>query len=379
MLAVANNPDLDARRHRRGEAGAQVYAAGLWPDPALSLDLAHPTTGGARTNGLDSGISYALQRLVTRGTDIAAARARARQVDLELLWQEWQVIQRSRLLRVRVLTTRRRLQLLTAARNRYHRYYDQSRRLLAQGALTLKTAAAVATGWFDLEARVRAERRRLVRQRHALRALLGLAPDAALPLAPLAKTPPPVEIPPATWNQLPRRRPDLRALQAGYQGQELRLHSAILARFPAIELGLTHGRDTDAVYTSGLGLRLDLPLFSGNRGPIARARATRARLRAEYQARLTRTRNDIALLQARDRLLRQQRAVLRRRLPQLEALVEDARQARARGNLPALDLLNLETSLLDRRLEQVDLDQSLRRIHIALDTLLAWPATRTHR
>ena len=116
MLAVANNPSLKASRHQRGEASAQVYAAGLLPDPQLSVGVNHTTNGGPdRVEGIDLGIGVDLQTLITRDARSAASKAARREVDLELLWQEWQVVQRARLLMVQVESVSRRLALLEKA------------------------------------------------------------------------------------------------------------------------------------------------------------------------------------------------------------------------------------------------------------------------
>jgi len=377
MLAVANNPALKASRLDRGEAAAQVFAAGLLPDPGLSATLSRPTNGVGNVNGFDLGLDYDLKALLTRNAGRRVEEAARQQVDLQLLWQEWQVIQKARQLTLAVGVSRRKLALLEAAQTAAERQYERSRRLLRQGDLTLAVAAAEASTWFDLNSRLQRQRREESKQRHALQALLGLSPEVTLPLAPLPTVSPGRSmVRPGDWSSLPQHRPDLLALQAGYHSQEQRVRQAILAKFPALQIGFTRARDTDGLYTSGLGITLELPLFSGGRGEIRVARATRARLRGEYQARLDQTRSDVARLLDRQDLLQAQYSDLQRQLPALGSLVATARAAHARGDLPTLDLRNLETTLLQRRLEAIDLQQALWRVRIALDTLLAWPETK---
>ncbi len=375
MLAVANNPVLRAQRVRVKEAVAQAYAAGLLPDPQFSAGLDQPDTGTpARVTGFDLGLGYDVQALITRSAAMQAGEAARQQVDLELLWQEWQVIQQARLLTVQVQGLARKRDLLVAAQARYAERYRRARQLLARGDLTLEDAAAVASAWFDVTTRLNRVSQTDNRRQHELHALLGLAPEAKLVLAPVGPPPGQVALSRQILETLPRRRPDLRALQAGYRSQEQRVRKAILAQFPALDIGFTRARDIDGVYTTGFGITLNLPLFSGNRGPIAIERATRARLRAEYQARLDQARSDISRLQDRQRILQRQHARLQRHLPELETLLGAARQAYRRGDLAALDLLNLETTWLDQNLAFIDLEQALWEVRIALDTLLAWPA-----
>ncbi len=377
MLAVANNPLLKAARMQRGEASAQVYAAGLLPDPQLSASLDHPTNGGSeRVAGGGIGLGYDFQGLITRSAGVAAGKAAQRQVDLVLLWQEWQVIQQARQLTLQIGNAVARRALLEEAEDRFARQYRRARTLMAQGELTLEDVGAQAAAWFETSHRLSRLRQELQRGQAELHALLGLAPDVRLPLISLAGAPPARSAPPVpVLTALPRRRPDLRALRAGYQSQEQRVRKAILAQFPLLDMGFTRDRDTDGLYTTGVGITLNLPLFSGNRGRIAIERATRARLRAEYQARLDQTRSDIARLLDRQRLLRERYRRLQRHLPELASLVTAARQAYRRGDLTALGWLNLEKTWLDRRLERLALEQALWQGRIALDTLLAWPET----
>lgn len=375
MLAVANNPSLKASRHQRGEASAQVYAAGLLPDPQLSVGVNHATNGGPdRVEGIDLGIGVDLQALMTRDARSAASKAARREVDLQLLWQEWQVVQRARLLMVQVESVSRRLALLEKAQAVYEDRYRRTQRLLKRGDLTLDAAGAVATAWFNTSSRLNRERQVYSRVLHELHALLGLAPEVKLSLVPIkAPDTTALTVSDKDWSDLPHRRPDLRALQAGYQSQEQRVRKAILGQFPSLNVGFARARDTDGLYTTGFGISLNLPFFSGNRGQIALERATRERLRAEYQTRLNQSRNDVSRLLDRQRILAQQHAHLLQRLPELASLVTAAHHAYRDGDLPALDLLNLDTTLLDKRLEVIELEQALWQVRIALDTLLARP------
>ena len=84
----------------------------------------------------------------------------------------------------------------------------------------------------------RSERQQLSR-RHQLNALLGLAPDAPLPLAGAS------EVPRVDAQRIRRnfvssahRRPDLIALQYGYRSEDAKLRQAILAQFPNVTIGL---------------------------------------------------------------------------------------------------------------------------------------------
>lgn len=375
MLAVANNPSLKALRLQSGEQAAQVYAVGLLPDPQISVDLVHPMSSAAGlVTGFDAGLGYDLGALITRSARKKAASAQKSQIDLDILWQEWQVIGRARMLALHVTNTEQKLEILQKAIADYQDSYKQSQTFLKQGEVTLDQAGAAASAWFDAANRLDQVARQHSRALHQLRALLGLKPNTKLKLVSTVNLPPrKIHIDEAALSDIPKRRPDLLALQAGYDSQQNRVRSAILSQFPGINIGFSRGRDTDGLNTSGFGIALDLPLFSGARGKIAIARATRERLRGEYQARLDQSTSDIARLMDKRANLFAQYERMQKFMPKIESLAKNARRAYQSGDMAALDVLNLETTLLNGQLEMIDLEEALWQVQIALDTLLAWP------
>ena len=96
---------LDERPDELGIAHAQAFAAGLLPDPQLSFGkdyLTHP--GPGLSSAYNLGLSEDVTALLTRSSRRAAARSQAEQVNLDLLWAEWQSVAQARLLFDQVLT-----------------------------------------------------------------------------------------------------------------------------------------------------------------------------------------------------------------------------------------------------------------------------------
>jgi outer membrane protein TolC len=375
ILAVINNPELKASRRQADVAQAQLFNARLLPDPQISLSGDHPTSGPpplSEAYGL--GLNYDLMALVLRDVTMATSRAAARQVDLEILWQEWQVVQQARILFVQTILEAHKLSLLRRAQTLYAKRYARSFKALEQGNLTLDVTGTDLTALLDANTRVSQMEQNVNKTRHDFNALLGLYPEVKLNLMPLSS---PRPLDQAAVRQalagLPKRRPDLLALQAGYQSQEAKVHRAVLSQFPSLSVGINQGRDTGDVTSVGLGISLNLPVLNRNRGRIAIQRATRAQLGQAYQARLDQTYNEVNLLETRQDLIADQLAVLREKLPVLEGMVEKAALAYDSGNIGSLIYVNMANTLLNKRLEAVDLEQSLWEIRIALDTLLAWP------
>ncbi len=375
ILAVINNPELKARRREAEVAQAQLFDAGLLPDPQISLNGAYPTSGPPPlSDAFGFGLNYDLMALVFGDVKIAVSQAAARQVDLEILWQEWQVVQQARILFVQSILEAHKLALLRGAQSLYANRYARSFKALQEGNLTLDVTGTDLTALLDADTNVSQMQQNVNKTRHDLNGLLGLYPDVELNLAPLS-SPRPLDRAALrqAMSSLPERRPDLLALQAGYRSQEAKVHSAVLSQFPSLSVGINQGRDTGEVTSIGLGITLNLPILNRNRGQIAIERATRDQLKQAYQARLDQTYNDVSLLETRQDLISRQLAVLREKLPILERMVQKAASAYEAGNIGSLIYVNMANTLLNKRLEAVDLEQSLWEIQIALDTLLAWP------
>lgn len=379
ILAALNNPQLQAARLQAGVARAQLFQARLLPDPQLSLNPDFTTNRGpGLTNAWSIGLAYDLKTLITRWSGVSAARAAAHQVDLDLLWKEWQVVQQARLLFIRAVEQEAQLKLLRRFQKLYADRYARSSRALRQGNLTLDVVGTDLTALLDANTRVNDLRRKLAETRQQLNVLLGLAPDAPLRLDRRIDLPAPTQAAVATaLRELPERRPDLLALRAGYRSQEARVRQAVLAQFPALSVGVTRSRDNTGVHSTGLGITLTLPILNGNRGQIAIERATRARLRQEYQARLDAADAQVQLLWTRHRLLAAQLRTLQTNLPALESMASKAHRAYEARDIQALVYLNLENTLLNKQLEAVTLRESLWATRVALQTLLgtSWSAT----
>lgn len=372
MLAVAHNPQLRVARDAAGVAQAQVYAAGLLPDPQLGATRDVPTNGGpGNTSAFSLGLSEDVRALLTRSVARSAAEAHARQIDLNLLWQEWQVVSQARLLFVRNLEQRRLLRLLRENRDLFAARYRRASEALREGNATVQAASADLVAVQSVERQIAELERQLARNRLQLNLLLGVSAETKLDLVGGAALPRIdatrilAELP-----QLALRRPDLLALRAGYESQELRFREAVLAQFPALSVGLTRARDTSNLYTLGIGVTLSLPIFNANRGNIAIERATRERLYDEYRARLQAADSEVRGILIDQRLLHVQLEGAERTLGELERLGASAEAAYRAGNIGELDYVNLRAGVLAKRIEAVALEQKILEQRVALQTLV---------
>ncbi|GAA0724034.1 TolC family protein [Dokdonella soli] len=372
MLAVANNPDLKVKRDELGIARAQAFSAGLLPDPQLSLSSDFPSASGqGLTKAFNLGISEDLSTLLTRSSRLAAATSQADQVNLDLLWAEWQTVAQARLLFGQVLTQRAQQARLDVEQRALEPLGHTVREALRAGNLTYDSASAGLNAESDVQRRLTDNAIALHLAESDLRVLLGLAPSAPLDLVgePYQAAPTPAQVEQALAN-LPQRRPDLLALQAGYHAQEEKLREAILAQFPALTVGFTRARDTSSIYTSGFTIGLTLPLFNRNRGAIATETATRQRLKDDYDARLLTARSDLPRLLADLAALDRERAALDAHAHELDEARSSAERTWQAGLLDWPTYLAIRSAALAADLDLISVRQEQAKQATALEALL---------
>ncbi len=381
MLAVANSPDLRIARDQTKISHAQAFAAGLLPDPQLALSRDIPVNKELDlTKAFSVGLSYDLGALISYASNRKAAEEAAHQADLDLLWQEWQIVAQARLLFSRLLTQQKVMALLQSSRSISAARYEQMQRALARGNVTADTAntdlatlQTTQTSLHDMEQQIQ-------KSRNDLNALLGLKAEVELKLVDDEQLPQlDVSAVQQALQHLDSRRPDLLALHAGYESQEAKFRQAVLAQFPALNLSLGRARDTSDIYTKNLGLTLSLPIFNRNRGNIAIEQATRQRLHDEYQLRLNAAENEVnGILMTQEILERQldeasQGEVV---LKQAATHAESAYQSRA---IDSLAYSNLRNAWLAKQVEIANLRQTLIEQRIALLTLMGGELPTAHK
>lgn len=366
-ITVIANPDLKAARARAGVSEAQAFAARLLPDPTLSLGVSPVLAGPDPFLDLVAGLGLDLASLRARGVRVAQAAAAARQVRLDLAWTEWQTAGQARIRAVRILGLERTAALADATRASARSLLDRTQRAAGRGDLGGDALQAARISFADAEGRARIAERDLAAARGELAALLGL-PSMAIRLAPS-----PVADLPLDADRLfaiaQANRTDIRALEAGYAAQEAATRKAVLDQFPTLALTVNANRDTAGNLIVGPVIDFTLPLWNRNRGGIAVERATRAALKAEYEARLAQARAEIAAAVGGIAVARRQRDAALRDLPGAERYAEASRRAANRGDLARATAETAEQALRDRQALVAQSEQDIAEQMIALELL----------
>ena len=377
IIAVLANPDLRALRERAGVSRAEVFAAGLLPDPTFSFGIDHILSGPVGVDNIAGALGFSLNALRTRAAVRAQARASARQVRLDLAWAEWQTAGQARIQAARVIGLEQAQSLAVVSRDAAQSLLDRMLGAAGRGDLAPDQLPAARLSAFDAADRLRLYERDLVTARLELLRLMGLPPGFRLRLSTLPQAGSNLSVE-RLFSSATRNRDDLAALQAGYDAQEAALRKAILDQFPTLDLTINASRDTGRNVLLGPAIGFTLPLWNRNRGGIAVQKATRAALRSEYGARLFKTRADIAAAVAAIEVLRRQKSALEADLPAVARFARATGGAARRGDIAIATAQTAEAALRDKQLLLVQADQAIAEQMIALELLTgglreSWP------
>ncbi|CAB3800221.1 hypothetical protein LMG28138_04817 [Pararobbsia alpina] len=336
----------------------------------IESDYPAPALAGA-TRAFTYGLSIDVMAILQRGDNRRAADATVAKTDLGLLWQEWQVIAQARQLFVKAVHADEVMPLLVRQRDLSAERYRRIAAAVEARNQPADALSAALTAMQDAGRQLAEAQRQRVQTRHDLNALLGVAPAIELPLV---GSPAPAPVDPHAVDdalrELPHRRPDLLALEAGYAAQQAKYRGAILGQFPNLTVGFVRMRDTSNVYTSGFQVNLSLPIFNRNRGNIEIEEATRGRLHDEYQNRLAQAQSEVDRLLADTAVLEQQLAAAQAALPELDQAAGAAQQAYGQHDLGIGAYTDAQIAALGKRIEAETLGESLAEQRIALQALL---------
>jgi len=256
----------------------------------------------------------------------------------------------------------------------YERRYEHSKAGMIKGDVTLETNATDLSVLLDAYSQSSLLQRELNQYLHQLQQLLGVDNTTRFPFRDFND---PVELSAeevaSYMLDIDKVRPDLLALQAGYDAQEAKVRAAILAQFPAFNLGISTSKDTGGLRTNGLNIGITLPLFNGNKGNILVAQASRKQLEKEYLNRLQQAYTDVSELVQLNEIITVQQTRFTEHLSTMQNLLASARKAYAQGDLAPLPFLTAESTWFNKSLELLDLMRSKWRTQLSLSLLLMRP------
>jgi outer membrane protein, heavy metal efflux system len=370
-IALYSNPALRAIRDRRRLAAAQLIQAGILPNPVVSYGRDYVTGGNTAgtTTGYNLTAAWEFSALVPFLPRQTGARKNFRSVDLDVAWQEWQIAVNARTAVYRVLGLDTELAQAREATEGLQQSTDAMRKAVEAHEKTVLDLAAVEAASQDSRATTLALEQEFQKQRLGLNKILGVEPEMKVTLRAGLVLPSRLASPAQhdLADDLQSRRLDLLGLQQGLQSQDATVRAAILGQFPKMSVAIVRASDTTNVHTTGFNVAVDVPIFDRNQGVIATERATRQRLRDEYNQRVFEARSDIAIAIADIRSLDRQVAAAEEALPLLEKLVSSAQTAIEQRNVDVLSYYTARSNLLQKRIQLIKLQEQLLEAHTALE------------
>src|SRR5438477_3794835 len=370
-IALYSNPALRAIRNRRGLAAAQLIQAGILPNPIVSYARDYVTGGNTAgtTTGYNFTAAWEFTALIPFLPKQSAARKNFQSVDLDVAWQEWQIAVNARTAVYRVLSLDAQVGRAREANEGLQQSTDAVRKAAEAHEKTVLDLAAVESASQDSRATMLALEQEFEKQRLGLNKILGTEPDTKVALRadlilPTRLAPPAEQ---DLFDNVESRRLDLLGLRQGLESQDATVRAAVLGQFPKMSVAIVRASDTTNVHTTGFNVAVDVPIFDRNQGVIASERATRHRLRDEYNQRVFEARSDIATAIADIRSLDRQIAAAEEALPLLEKLVSSAQTAVEQGNADVLGYYTARSNLLQKRIQLIKLQEQLLEAHTALE------------
>src|SRR5881275_31147 len=370
-IALYSNPALRSIRDRRRLAIAQLIQAGILPNPVVSY--ARDFVTGGNTAGTVTAYNltaaWEFTALIPFLPKQTAARKSFRSVDLDVAWQEWQIAVNARTAVYRVLSLDAQVVRAREATSGLQQSTDAMRKAVDSHEKTVLDLAAVESASQDSRATMLALEQEFEKQRLGLNKILGVEPETKVALRTGLTLP--TRVAPPSQRELSdnveSRRLDLLGLRQGLESQDATVRAAILAQFPKMSVAFVKASDTTNVHTTGFNVAVDVPIFDRNQGNIAAERATRQRLRDEYNQRVFEARSDIAGAIADIHLLGRQIAAAEEALPLLEKLVSSAQSAVEQRNADVLSYYTARSNLLQKRIQLIKLQEQLLDAHTALE------------
>jgi cobalt-zinc-cadmium efflux system outer membrane protein len=379
-IALYSNPALRAIRDRRGLAVAQLIQAGVLPN--MQVAYARDFVTGGNTAGTTTAYSFSagweFSALIPFLPKRTAARKNLGSVDLDIAWQEWQVAANARTAVYRLVALDAQVTRAREANRGLQESTAAMREAVSAHEKTVLDLAAVESASQDSRGTMLGLEQEFEKQRLGFNKTLGLEPATKVRLREELRLPTHLDPPDERdlFYNIESRRLDLLGLRQGYESQDATVRAAILARFPKMSVAFVRASDTTNVHTDGFNIAVDVPIFDRNQGVIATERATRQRLRDEYDQRVFEARADIATALADIRSLDRQVAAAEEALPVFERLVNSAQTAIEQGNVDVLGYYTARSNLLQKRIQMIKLQEQLVEAHTALEIASGryWPS-----
>lgn len=371
LITVITNPDLKALRAKNDIASAQVFDAGLLPDPQIMPAYEIPTTSGnGVTPAYSLWVNWDIGSLVTRSLKESAAKELQKQVSYSTAWQEWMIANQAELLATRVYYLQEQARLIQQSNIISKNYLNELQANLEQHNIKIDYFNQEKATYLDLVNQQQTIERLLAKTKLELTQVMGLPPTASIQL----QINPNITIPKLNESELfayaRQNRLDVLALKAGYNNQEIQVRQAVLGQYPHFTTSIYPGQDNTSNGFFGTNVAFDIPVFNRNRGAIAIATATRENLYLEYIARLHNIQYNIYSVSKELNWATEQEKALNSEMPQLRNTDNRLKQELLNLNISLSNYTSFHNTLLTKELKLLSVQQDIAEQGVAMQMAL---------
>lgn len=193
-LAILNDPELRAERGEFDVARADLTQSEALPNPSVSLGYAALLGGPGTTGAFTASLTQDIKSLVTYHRRVAAARAQVSEVNAELLWKEWLVAHKARLLAVDLYWGQRSIAISEVMLESIGETASRVRSQIDAGNMTLETAAPLLASKAGLAQSLSSLQLAQLKNWQELDGLLGMTSDARFSLVQPQVPAPPADL-----------------------------------------------------------------------------------------------------------------------------------------------------------------------------------------
>ncbi|MCA9759012.1 MAG: TolC family protein, partial [Candidatus Eisenbacteria bacterium] len=346
---------------------AQVFAAGLLPDPSFSFSLDRPLEPQGLVTALTAALGLDIPALLHRPAAVREARANLDAVRYDLVWAEWLTAEQTRLVATRIPFLEETRELTSELRSLTQKELDRRLAAVSRGDLAAAQLEAPRLSASEAANRDREAESELEAAKLELNRVLGIDPREVIQLAPPEPSRSSLPTLDTMFERAARDRADLAGFRAAFEAVRAGGSAARLDRFPLPSLDFGAARDTGGLKTAGAGISFILPIWNRNRGEVAVTDATVARARADYAARLDAIRADLAAAQSALTVAARQHLAVSEELRELEGRLAANELSAERGDTSFSAAAEMRALVLDRRITQVSLARDVAELEIGLE------------
>ena len=374
-IAVLSNPELKVLRASENLANAQVFAAGLFPDPSFSLGVDNPINGSGLVNAISASIGLDVGALLTRSSTLSASEAHLQSVRFDIAWAEWLTAENAKLLASQISYLRKIHHLSETALALSHDELMRTETAVLRGDLPRSAIQLPLLVNTDARSQSRNTESLLLVATQELHRLMGLPPSVGLTLASPTPTTEQLELPvtDALFKLATIHRADLAGMRMERKSAAENTNTARMKQYPLPVIALNAARDTGNLKTLGPSVSITLPLWNRGRGDLAIAQATEEQADAAYSARLLNIYADLDAAYSALLLVNKQARDATEIALQMDALVSGTLAAVARGDYAASQSNELRIASINKHIQAIELAMKQAELLIALELNLGVP------